>query len=319
MERNANTKNSQALPTDQGVSRLAVGRVRSTGRKLVVALLLLTASTATTAVTAASEIAYLGLAGSVWQCWVMDANGENARQVTRSTHDKMRVSWFPDGKRLLVNAANGAAYEVDLATGAEVRVPAELSGFQDAVVSPDGQKMAFSLSTSGSRDDNNIWIHDLRDSALRKLTGMPWLQHEPVWSPDGKEIFFLSGDGGQTHDIWRMPVNGGKANQLTANQAYHFDVSVAGDGTLAYSNNRDGSYDLWLRRPDGVEQRLTDHPALDARPSWSPDGRRLVFESTRDGGPDLWLLEIESGELIRLTHTQGSARAPVWYRGEGLQ
>lgn len=262
--------------------------------------------------THAAEIAYLGLDDGVWQVWVIDAEGSEPRQITESPSDKVRVSWYPDGRRLFVNATDGFVYTVELDSGRETRVPTELNGFQDAVLAPDGERFAFSLSTSGSVDDNNIWLASANGHNQQKLTSMPRLQHEPVWSPDGTALYFLSGDGGQAHNIWRIDLAERRPKQITANQLYHFDVAVSSDGTLAYSNNRDGAYDLWLRGPEGAERRLTDDSALDARPSWSPDGRRLVFESSRDGGPDLWLVDIESGSLTRLTHTGGGARYPVW-------
>jgi len=262
----------------------------------------------------ASEIAYLGLHEGVWQAWVLNEDGSSPRRITRSPSDKVRVSWYPDGERLFVNAANGSAFSVDIKDSQEQQIDISLSGFQDAVLSPNGGRFAFSLSTSGSVDDNNIWLASLHDQGLEKLTGMSRLQHEPVWSTDGKSLYFLSGDGDQSHDIWRLSLSTREPRQITANRLYHFDIAASPDGTLAFSNNRDGAYNLWLRFPDGAERRLTDHPALDARPSWSPDGQRLVFESSRDGGPDLWILDIESGQLERLTYTQGKARYPVWRR-----
>ncbi|MEX2500553.1 MAG: hypothetical protein WD397_16940 [Wenzhouxiangellaceae bacterium] len=264
----------------------------------------------------APQIAYLGLSEGIWQCWVINADGTGARQVTRSAQDTLRVSWYPGGSKLLANKADGNIYEVSLENGDEKHIPLELEGFQDAVVSPDGQRIAFSLSTSGSRDDNNIWLATLSDGALLKVTNMPWLQHEPVWTPDGMALYFLSGDGGQTHDIWRVVLPDGTPEQLTANQAYHFDVDVAVDGRLAYSNNQDGLYDLWLREDGREDSKLTDHRALDANPSWSPDGKKLVFSSTREGGPDLWLLDTGNGDLKRLTNTNGGARSPVWRKAE---
>lgn len=265
------------------------------------------------------EIAYLGLADGVWQCWVISRDGTGARQITDTEQDKIRVSWYPDGERLLVNSADGFAYEVSINTLDEKRISIPLNGFQDAVISPDGRMIAFSLSTSGSRDDNNIWVFGIQEGDLRKLTNMPWLQHDPVWSHDGRQIYFLSGDGGQTHDIWRIGLdsNSDSGRQLTAHQAYHFDVAVSADGVLAYSNNRTGSYNIWIRHGADAETQITRHSALDARPSWSPDGKQLIFESSREDGLDLWLMEISSQTVTRITNTEGGARAPVW-RTRGL-
>ncbi|MFZ5722123.1 MAG: TolB family protein, partial [Pseudomonadota bacterium] len=139
------------------------------------------------------------------------------------------------------------------------------------------------------------------------------LQHEPAWSPDGKTIYFLSGKGGQTHDIWQVDVATGSTAQRTVNALYHFDLAAREDGAVAYSGNQGGHYDLWLLPAKGNPERLTDDAALDARPAWSPDGRSLVFESMREGVvADLWRIDVTSRQAQRLTRMPGGARMPVW-------
>jgi TolB protein len=259
----------------------------------------------------ANAIAYLGLTEGYWQVWVMSADGAHTHQVTHSSGDKMRVSWYPDTKRLFVNGSDGQVYRVDLASGKETRIPTGLHGFQDAVLSPDGKSFAFSMSMSGSVDDHDIWIADEDGGHARKLTMMPWLQHEPAWSADSRWIYFLSGDGGQAHDIWRVDVADRHTEQMTANDLYHFDVAVASDGRLAYSGNRTGHYDLWVRSLDGADHALTNDAALDAHPSWSPDGSSLVFESSSGGALGIWWTDLNGGRK-RLTAPDVPSRYPVW-------
>ena len=65
------------------------------------------------------RIAYLSPAGPYWQVWLMNPDGSAAKQLTRSPYEKAHLSWFPDGKSLLVNALDGHLYRVDAETGAE--------------------------------------------------------------------------------------------------------------------------------------------------------------------------------------------------------
>lgn len=257
------------------------------------------------------SLAYLELRDGFWQVSILSADGSASRPVTHSAGDKTRVSWYPDGKRLLVNGADGKIYRVDVASGQETLIRTELSGFQDAVLSPDGKRIAFSLSTSGSVDDHDIWLVNEDGTALRKLTTMPWLQHEPAWSADARYVYFLSGSGGQVHDIWRVGVSDRRTEQLTSNQLYHFDVTVAKDGRLAFSSNRSGNYDIWIRTSAGDDRPITQDAALDARPEWSADGKRLFFESSSGGGLGIWSIDIDGSHRKRLTSAEGQARFPV--------
>lgn len=264
----------------------------------------------------ADQLAYLSLTDGYWQVWVMTEEGQNRKQVTRSEGDKTRISWFPDQKRLLVNTLEGTAHIVDLENGSDTTIPLKLTGFEDAVVSPDGKRIAFSMSTSGSVDDHNIWVSDIGGSNMRKMTSLPWLQHWPTWSAEGKEIYFVSGNGQQSHDIWTVDLLNGETRQITANQLYHFDVAIAPTGEIAYSSNRSGNYEIWITPAKGEDFKVTDDPALDAKPSWSPDGNTLAYESSTGGSLAIWRVDLKSGVSTRLTPTDTPSRFPVW-QGKG--
>jgi len=263
---------------------------------------------------AASDIAFLRRTGGFWQVWVIDANGKKPRQVTRSQCDKTRLSWLPDGGALVFCCAPGDVRKVSIKTGVETAIQLGTPGVLDAVVSPDGTRIAYSFNRAEAIDGNDLWVSSIDGTGRRKLAGLPGLQHEPVWSADGKTVFFLSGEGGPFHDIWSVPadVAGSEPSQLTKRNAFHFDVAASQDGTLAFSSNRSGDYEIWLREPSGSERQLTHHHELDARPSFSPDGRRLVVESTSDGVPNLQLIELTTGKGSALTRFKDGARAPVW-------
>lgn len=261
---------------------------------------------------AGAEIAYLALSGDYWQVWLVGEDGANARQLTDSAYEKTRCDWFPDGGRLLVNALDGRLFEVDVETGAERRIELPMEGMLDATVSPDGTRIAFSVSKAGTLDDNEIWTLGLDGSDARRLTNMPWRQHLPRWAPDGSWIYFLSGEGQHTHDIWRVSPETASTEQLTAGALYHFEVDVAADGRLAFSSNRTGDYEIYTQAPGEAPVQRTSSPGLDGAPRWSPDGEALVFHSARGGSLDLWRLESGEGDPVRLTDHAEGARAPAW-------
>jgi len=198
-------------------------------------------------------------------------------------------------------------------TKKETRIEFPIRGTLDAVISPDGEYIAFSLSVADSIDNNHIWLVNKEGKQLKKLTNMPGLQHEPSWSPDMSWIYFLSGVGDQSHDIWRVSVEGDRIEKITDNQLYNFDIALSQNNTMAFSSNRSGNYDIWIR--DGLKkpQQLTQHNGMDSRPSWSHDGSKLVFESSRNGAMNIFKLDINEGSISALTNEIIGARYPVWW------
>ncbi len=264
---------------------------------------------------AEGQIAYLAHGDAFWQVWLMEGDGSGVRQLTRSAYEKARAEWYPDGSALLVSSLDGRQFRVDAETGAEERVPIPVAGAVDAVVSPDGARIAFSVSTAGSVDDNEIWIANADGSAPGRLTKQPGLQHEPRWSVDGQWIYFVSGDGGASHDIFKVSLASRALQQLTVDSLYQFELDVAPDGQLAFSSNRSGNYEIYSAAESAKAVRWTDDPALDGHPSWTPNGRSLVFHSTRAGALNLFRVDAPGGEPRQLTHHSGSgARDPAVWR-----
>lgn len=265
----------------------------------------------------APPIAYVAFTEGYWQVWTSALDGRDARVVTHSHADKTRVSWFPNGARLLVNTNQGAVWIVNVASGEERRVDLGIEPVLDAVVAPDGQRLAFSFSTADSVDGNDIWLTHIDGSARELLVQLPTLQHEPAWSADGRMLYFLSGNGGQNHDIWRVDVATHSLEQLTNDALYHFDIAVSPQGALAYSSNISGSYELYLQRAGGKPQVLTHDAALDARPCFLSEDD-LLFESTADGVPNIWHLNVITGERHPITRSREGARAPACPLRSGL-
>ena len=266
-----------------------------------------------------APIAFLAQADGYWQIWRIERSGDKPSRVGRMSEDVARLSWFPDGKSLLANLQDGRLLKVDAVSGNATPIKAPVAGILDAAISPDGRRIAYSISMGESADRNDIWTVDIDTGLTQKITAIPGLQHEPVWAPDGKTIYFLSGQGGQFHDIWRVDVVSRATKQLTVNQLYHFDIAVRDDGEMVYSSNRGGHYDLWHMPEKGEAEQLTDDAALDARPSWSADGRRIVFESTRGGASNLWIYNVPTKTIERLTDLPGGARMPVWAPAGGAR
>jgi len=72
-------------------------------------------------------------------------------------------------------------------------------------------------------------------------------------------------------------------------------------------------YKLCRITPDGQRrEQITDGPGIDDSPSWSPDGRHLVFSSTRDGKNHIYMIGADGTELERLTSGGTNHASPSW-------
>jgi WD40 repeat protein len=128
----------------------------------------------------------------------------------------------------------------------------------------------------------------------------------------GRHVVMLQGVAANCGGIGLLPRQVDVVSEATAPVA--FTVSCTTATWLAYTAREPGTEsEIYVVRSNGTEtKRLTDHPASDEDPAWSPDGARIAFTSSRDGPPGIYTMNADGSGLTRLTNAMAVHSRPAW-------
>lgn len=190
-------------------------------------------------------------------------------------------------------------FTMPLAGGEPVR---RSQGFEEAghpSFDPAGERLAFPARRGAHFA---LQIQDLASGATRALVEGDFHCWAPEWSPDGRTIAYVSDREGVpgAGDLWRVHVETGTAERLTDDALPERDPRWAPDGRrLVYSRrvSRDHA-ELWILDLAKSERApLFAEPGLNLQPSFTPDGKAVLFTSNRGGGFNIYRLDLESGAV----------------------
>ena len=101
---------------------------------------------------------------------------------------------------------------------------------------------------------------------------------------------------------------------LTSEELWLRNALALNTGQIVFTSMRDGNTEIYVMDADGGNQEnLTNHPAHDGEPDWSPDGTKIAFVSGRDGSPSqIHVMDADGKNPIRLTDGPGEKRHPDW-------
>jgi dipeptidyl aminopeptidase/acylaminoacyl peptidase len=286
------------------------------------------------------------------QLWIIEVASQKSARIGGENDRGGAPLWSPDGKSLAFQGSQGEQHGLFVAhpDGSEVTFLAAMKGTNsplpgagnDVTWSPDGKRLAFISSTPGALateasgdpmvitrylykpdagegmtrfNDNqrlHIFVVDVATKQVLQLTKGETDEHSIDWSPDGKEILFVSNrepnqDEFFNYDIFALRVADNSIRRLTATEYNEYEPLWSPDGKhIAYRGTRRGLTDrettmedthAWVMNADGSDPREVG-AVLDNRqgpPEWAPDGAALYFTIQERGSVRLVRLPI-SGE-----------------------
>jgi Tol biopolymer transport system component/DNA-binding winged helix-turn-helix (wHTH) protein len=243
------------------------------------------------------------------------------------------LSWFPDGKQLMVvdkESASGpfSLFLLSVETGEKRKLtapPHNFIGDQGSAVAPDGCVVVFSRFSS--EDDSDLFLLELSESAVptsepRRITLEKHFTAGLAWTADSRSIVFASG---QSHSpsLWKLDLSRGlrpgKLQRLAFAGQGVADPTISRQGRLVYEQfNVD--VDVLRLDVDGDRQaqkpavRLISSTRLDHDARYSHDGKRIAFCSNRSGSLALWVCDSDGSNAAQLTSFGSSyyTTSPRW-------
>ena len=257
--------------------------------------------------------------GDIWERDV----GSGAE--TMLVGDAFNPAYSPDGSQLAFDAERGGSSRIWL-TDASGHNPRQVtSDSSEAIVhteprwSPDGSRLVFRRI---EKTRSQIVIVDPASRTLARLTNGNSADMDPTWSPDGRYVYFASDRGGGLN-LWRVPVRAatatGPPEQLTTGAGDDVEPAVAPSGGRIAFTVRGVNSDVWrlpvspeTGRPTGEPSAVIATTREESRGAWSPDGRRIAFNTDRLGEMNLWVRDLADGTDRQVTTGPGGDYQPNW-------
>ena len=248
---------------------------------------------------------------------IMDQDGANHRYLTSGSNLVLTPRFSPTEQEITYleyrPGKKPRVFIFNIDTGQREKL-GEFDGMTFAPrYSPDGKSVIMSMAQNGNSD---IFIMDLRTRREQQLTRHPSIDTSPSFSPDGRRIVFNSDRGGRSQ-IYVMNSDGSNQKRISFGKGqYSTPVWSPRGDLIAFTKSTPGEFSIGVMKPNGNGERIITKGFIVEGPTWSPNGRVLMFfrqpPAGKEGGkPKLYSIDL-TGHNEREVKTPTAASDPAW-------
>ena len=233
------------------------------------------------------------------------------------------LPWSKDGKYLVFISKSGAYDKINIYDFKKEEVIKQINPKLNAVASPDISPDNKTIVFSGTKDGkNDLYIIGFDGKGLKKLIDDKYFDAYPIWDKTGKYIIYASNkDKGYLSgdlEIFVMELASGEVTKIVSSKGNNTSPKLDKENKkLVYVSDRDGYHNLYVKNVggfsnlagiiDGDDYKITDAITGVFDPSFSADGKQIVFSSFFKMGQDICIMDVPKKFLDDMISTEKEA------------
>ena len=254
-----------------------------------------------------------------WQILLADPSGKGTRSISSPPGGSRisSVAWSGSGGEIVYSQGESMSGFIGVTAAGTARVILQnvhSAAFQTLFRLPDNSATFDVIGPGRVVFDSFSSRENLQELAPNSKTMPRWLtqgdsqDREPVYSPDGEWVLFVSNRSGSL-DLWEVSTKSGALRRITEDAAVDWDPAFFPDGKkILWSSNRGGSLEVWMADADGSGARQVTHDGVDAEnPTGTRDGQWIIYDSRNPDKAGQWKIHPDGSGATRIK--QG--RCPV--------